>query len=76
MKTHPVELPDGTIVHVQEGQNLRKALKKHFDFLYRKPMNLIHCRGMGSCGTCALWIEGPLSKVTMMEKWRLNFPPH
>ena len=71
-----VELPDGTLIKAQKGQNLRKALKDHFDFLYNKPMAAIHCRGMGSCGTCALVVEGDVNPPTFMEKWRLNFPPH
>lgn len=68
---------EGQIQEVEKGENLRKVLRKHFPgFLYRPPMNLIHCRGLGTCGTCAVKIEGQTTKVTAMEKWRLNFPPH
>ena len=36
----------------------------------------IHCRGLGTCGTCAVQVEGPVSPMTRVEKWRLSFPPH
>jgi len=62
---------------MQSPQNLRKFLMKQVPgFLYRKPMNLIHCRGFGTCGTCAVEVEGEMTPPTAMEKWRLNFPPH
>ncbi|MEL6349023.1 MAG: 2Fe-2S iron-sulfur cluster-binding protein, partial [Myxococcota bacterium] len=35
-----------------------------------------NCKGMGSCGTCAVEIQGPTPPQTVMEQWRLRFPPH
>lgn len=41
--------------------------------------NIINCRGLGTCGTCAVSIESgnvaPLDR-SLREKLRLNFPPH
>lgn len=36
----------------------------------------LNCKGLGSCGTCAVEVRGPTSPRTAMERWRLNFPPH
>jgi ferredoxin len=35
-----------------------------------------NCRGHGTCGTCAVAVEGPTSDPTRRERWRLDFPPH
>ncbi|NQZ00955.1 MAG: 2Fe-2S iron-sulfur cluster binding domain-containing protein [Bdellovibrionales bacterium] len=57
--------------------DLRKFLRKNAPgFLYQKPMNWVHCRGMGTCGTCAVKVKGKCTEPTAVEKWRLNFPPH
>ena len=44
--------------------------------LYNGISKAIHCRGLGSCGTCAVKIKGEVSPPTLMEKWRLSVPPH
>jgi ferredoxin len=75
-KKFKITLPSGLIVEVPEGQNLRISLKNHFDEIYPSPMKLIHCRGLGSCGTCSMYIDGKTTPPTLMEKLRLNFPPH
>jgi ferredoxin len=31
---------------------------------------------MGTCGTCAVRITGPVSEPTAIEKLRMNWPPH
>jgi ferredoxin len=62
---------------VGNQKDLRTLLRQLMPgFLYHKPMDLIHCRGMGTCGTCAVKVEGQCSAPTAIEKWRLNFPPH
>jgi ferredoxin len=71
-----VELPSGKEVHVSKDKDLRTNLKDHFNELYHPNMKLINCRGMGTCGTCALVIKGNVTPPTKIEEWRLNFPPH
>jgi ferredoxin len=71
-----VQLPSGREVRVSESDNLRKALREHWDELYHSNMKRIHCRGLGTCGTCAMHIKGKVSEPTSIERWRLNFPPH
>lgn len=36
----------------------------------------LNCKGMGTCGTCAVAIEGAITPPTKIENWRLGFPPH
>lgn len=59
-----------------ENANLRKVLMAAGAKLYNGPMRAMHCRGLGTCGTCAVQVEGKVTPVTAIEKWRLSFPPH
>ena len=63
-------------IQCESGDNLRRVLMKAKLPLYNGIANLIHCRGMGTCGTCAVRVEGEVSPVTRVENWRLGFPPH
>ena len=77
--TLTLKLKDNKVhkIECQKGENLRKVLMRKAPwFIYHKPMNLIHCRGLGTCGTCAVEISGKTNDVSSIEKWRLNFPPH
>ncbi|MEM6654864.1 MAG: 2Fe-2S iron-sulfur cluster-binding protein [Planctomycetota bacterium] len=67
---------DGRTIECPAGANLRRVLMAAGEPLYNGPMRAVHCRGLGSCGTCAVRVEGPLSPPTVMERWRLSFPPH
>lgn len=58
------------------GDNLRRVLMQSGVRLYNGPMRAVHCRGLGTCGTCAVRVEGGVSPPTAVERWRLNFPPH
>ena len=66
----------GTTITCKEGENLRRVLMRAKLPLYQKLAKPIHCRGLGTCGTCAVRIEGPVSNQTTVERWRLGFPPH
>ena len=63
-------------LEANSGENLRRVLLRH----QRSPHNAssyISCQGIGSCGTCAVEIiNGDAGEVTLMERWRLRFPPH
>ncbi len=67
---------EGNSIECSEGENLRRVLLDAKQKLYNGPMGIIHCRGFGTCGTCAVQIEGNVSEPTAVEKWRLSFPPH
>lgn len=63
-------------IECKSGANLRRVLLDAKLPLYSGVASLIHCRGMGTCGTCAVRIAGEVSEMTGVEKWRLGFPPH
>ena len=44
--------------------------------LYTVVARALHCRGRGTCGTCAVRVEGPVSQPTPAELRRMRFPPH
>ena len=72
---HKVEFA-GTVVECLPGANLRTVLLRARLPLYTRVSKAIHCRGNGTCGTCAVRIEGPVSPPTRVEELRLKFPPH
>ena len=63
-------------VECKEGANLRRVLLDAKLPLYNGVAKTIHCRRLGTCGTCAIEIEGEVTEMTAVEKWRLGFPPH
>ena len=66
----------GASVECLEGANLRSVLLRARLPLYNGVARAIHCRGRGTCGTCAVRIEGSVSPPTRMERARLSVPPH
>lgn len=70
-------------VRVKRGSNLRKALLKAGISPHNKS-RVVSCQGFGTCGTCAVQLEGmdgaeaPIepSEPGRIENWRLGFPPH
>ena len=67
---------EGRRIECEVGDNLRRVLMKTGAHLYNGAARVIHCRGLGTCGTCAIRVEGPVSPQTAVERWRLGFPPH
>jgi ferredoxin len=63
-------------VECPHGANLRMVLIRARLPLYTRVAQALHCRGHGSCGTCAVRIEGPVSEPTAAELRRLRLPPH
>jgi ferredoxin len=66
----------GETVECLEGSNLRMVLLRAQLPLYNGVARAVHCRGFGTCGTCAVRIEGKVSEPTPAEKRRLSLPPH
>jgi ferredoxin len=67
---------DGQEIECEENENLRRVLLRAGAPLYNGAAKTFHCRGIGTCGTCAIEIEGQVSNITDIERWRLGFPPH
>ncbi len=70
-----VHFADRTI-ECPEGANLRVVLLRARLPLYTRVASALHCRGHGTCGTCAVRVEGPVSEPTTAERWRLRLPPN
>lgn len=66
----------GTTIDCESGVNLRQVLLKNGIDLHNDGATVINCRGIGTCGTCAVEIEGEVSEMDWREKARLSFPPH
>jgi ferredoxin len=66
----------GQTITCDRGANLRRVLLKHDIALYNDGSQWINCRGIGSCGTCAVAIVGEVSPINWKEKARLSLPPH
>ncbi len=72
----PTVTIDKQVIECQKGDNLRNVLLDAGAPLYNGFAKQIHCRGLGTCGTCSIEIEGQVTPMTRVEKWRLSFPPH
>ena len=61
----------------EDGEKLRDALLSRGHSPHNGAAQYLNCRGLGSCGTCAVEIQPNAHRpLTSMEKWRLQFPPH
>lgn len=77
---------DDITFKVQDGELLRTAtLRRGLVSPHNGNARLVNCRGLGTCGTCAVEIESALadacapvdpSERNNVETLRLNFPPH
>ncbi len=69
----------GAEVEARRGETLRTALLRSGAVTpHNGRSQLINCRGLGTCGTCAVAIRGNVSppRWNSKERLRLNFPPH
>jgi ferredoxin len=66
----------GKSVECPQGANLRLVLLRARLPLYHGAARALHCRGFGTCGTCAVRIEGQVSEPTAVERIRFRLPPH
>lgn len=66
----------GKTFSCQPGANLRQVLLQEGIDLYNGNAALINCRGIGTCGTCAVQIEGEVSAPNWRDRTRCALPPH
>ncbi|OKH31868.1 (2Fe-2S)-binding protein [[Phormidium ambiguum] IAM M-71] len=72
----PKVTAQGKTFECASGANLRKVLLENGIPLYNGQAALMNCRGIGTCGTCAVKVEGEVSEASWREKARLGLPPH
>ncbi|MBW4499799.1 MAG: (2Fe-2S)-binding protein [Scytonema hyalinum WJT4-NPBG1] len=66
----------GKTIECVRGANLRQILLQNGVDLYNSGAKVINCRGIGSCGTCAVLVEGKVSQPNWRDKARRSLPPH
>ncbi|MEM8806171.1 MAG: 2Fe-2S iron-sulfur cluster-binding protein [Cyanobacteria bacterium P01_G01_bin.38] len=72
----PKVTAQGKTFDCEIGANLRQVLLANGVDLYNGNAKLINCRGIGSCGTCAVQIEGKISEANWRDRTRRSLPPH
>ncbi|NES85233.1 MAG: (2Fe-2S)-binding protein [Moorea sp. SIO2B7] len=72
----PTITAQGKNIKCDRGANLRKLLLQHEIALYNGNAKIINCMGIGSCGTCAVEIEGEVSASNWKDRTRRSLPPH
>lgn len=72
----PIVRFDGARVACELGDNLRTVLLNAGLPLYHKFAKKFNCRGLGTCGTCAVKLRGSASWPTKIETLRMRLPPH
>lgn len=69
-------LAQGKTITCNQGRNLREVLLENGIDLYNGGSTVINCRGIGTCGTCAVEIVGEVSEANWRDKKRRSLPPH
>ena len=72
----PTVSAQGKSFDCESGANLRKVLLANGVDLYNGQSTVINCRGLGSCGTCVVQLEGAVSEPNWKDKTRRSLPPH
>ncbi len=72
----PTVYAQGKTIECNVGDNLRTVLLKHGVDLYNGGATVINCHGIGTCGTCAVQVEGEVSEANWRDRTRRSLPPH
>lgn len=72
----PIVTAQGKTFECNRGANLRRVLLENDVDLYSPRAKYINCMGIGTCGTCAVAIEGEVSEVNWRDRSRRSLPPH
>ncbi|ADQ67550.1 hypothetical protein C499_18504 [Halogeometricum borinquense DSM 11551] len=63
-------------IQCERGAVLRDVLLAAGESPHNGSADMLNCRGRGTCGTCAVAVEGAVTDRTKREETRLSFPPH
>jgi ferredoxin len=63
-------------IECETGEILRDVLRDAGVTPHNGLADTLNCGGLGTCGTCAVAVEGSVSERNARERRRLSFPPH
>ncbi len=66
----------GRELECERGAVLRDVLLQADESPHNGRSNALNCRGLGTCGTCAVAVSGETSEPGRRERLRLATPPH
>lgn len=66
----------GREIECVRGRILRDVLLEAGESPHNGRADWLNCRGHGTCGTCAVALEGEVSEPTAAEQRRFSIPPH
>jgi len=75
----PTVRANGKTISCPAGTNLRRLLLDAGIDLYNGNASLINCRSLGTCGTCAVRIDGDagaVNEANWRDRTRRSLPPH
>ena len=72
----PKVLAQGKLIECESQVNLRKVLLMNGVDLHNGGSQVINCRGLGTCGTCAVKVEGEVSAANWRDQTRRSLFPH
>ncbi|URD53680.1 2Fe-2S iron-sulfur cluster-binding protein [Chroococcidiopsis sp. CCNUC1] len=72
----PKVTAQGKSFECPQGANLRQVLLQNGIELYNGATSTLNCHGLGTCGTCAVQVEGAVSEPEWRETTRRSLPPH
>ncbi|MCS6813198.1 MAG: (2Fe-2S)-binding protein [Cyanobacteria bacterium] len=72
----PHVIAQGQVISCPLGANLRQVLLQHGVSVHNGGAQVINCRGLGTCGTCAVQVEGDVSAPNWRDRTRRSLPPH
>jgi ferredoxin len=72
----PIVQAAGKMIDCLPEANLRQVLLQQGVPLHNGSSSVINCRGLGTCGTCAVQVEGAIAAMNWRERSRLSLPPH
>ncbi len=72
----PKVTAQGKTFECTQGANLRTVLLENGIDLYNGVASVVNCHGIGTCGTCAVQVEGDVSEPEWGERTRRSLPPH
>ena len=59
----PQIVGQGKLIECENQANLHKVFWEHGIDLYKGNSGIINCQDIGTCGTCAVKVEGEVSAV-------------